>query len=226
VALEESTTGVLIRTLYANREDTVPPRMRIERLDRPKPRPVEPEEMSAGLAKAGQIVLGYAELVRAWWQNNLSQRPNSIDFSEATYLSNGGVLDRLHGFGAWQKEKDEALVIRFSPPECEYWIFQVCNRWQENLDVYEDGQGYITKFTARHEEDGSVLAILSDRDPGLGGNWIDSFQHEAGVFSLRLIQTEGGPPIRIHRVNLESLEEKGWRTLEDAEPIASGIVTD
>ena len=226
VALEESTTGVLIRTLYANREDTVAPRMRIERLDRPKPRPLEPEEMSAGLAKAGQIVLGYAELVRAWWQNNLSQRPNSIDFSEATYLSNGGVLDRLHGFGAWQKDKDEALVIRFSPPECEYWIFQVCNRWQENLDVYEDGQGYITKFTARHEEDGSVLAILSDRDPGLGGNWIDSFQHEAGVFSLRLIQTEGGSPIRIHRVNLESLEEKGWRTLEDAEPIASGIVTD
>ena len=81
VALEESTTGVWIRTLYANREDTVAPRMRIERLDRPKPRPLEPEEMSAGLAKAGQIVLGYAELVRAWWQNNLSQRPNSIDLS-------------------------------------------------------------------------------------------------------------------------------------------------
>ena len=226
VALEESTTGVLIRTLYANREDTVPPRMRIERLDRPKPRPVEPEEMSAGLAKAGQIVLGYAELVRAWWQDNLAQRLNTIEFSEATYLSNGGVLDRLHGFGAWQKRKDEALVIRFSPAECEYWIFQICNRWQENLDVYEEGQGYLTKFTAAFEEDGSVLAILADRDPGLGGNWIDSFQHETGVFSLRLIQTAGGSPITIHRVDLPSLEKQGWHALEGTEPRLSGTVAD
>ena len=125
-----------------------------------------------------------------------------------------------------QKKADEALVIRFSPAECEYWIFQVCNRWQENLDVYEDGQGYLTQFTAAFEEDGSVLAILADRDPGLGGNWINSFQHEAGVFSLRLIQTTGGSPITIHRVDLPSLEQEGWRALEGAEPLASGTVAD
>ena len=110
------------------------------------------------------------------------------------------------------------------PAECEHWILQVCNRWQENLDVYEDGQGYITKFTARQEEDGSVLAILSDRDPGLGGNWIDSFQHEAGVFSLRLIQTLGGTPVTLYRVDLSSLEKQGWGALDRTEPIISGVV--
>jgi len=225
LALEESTTGVLIRTLYADRDQTVPPTLRIERLDAPQPQPVEPEEIGAGLAKAGQIVLGYAELVRGWWQNNLSKRPNQIEFSEATYLSNGGVLDRLHGFGAWQKEAHEALVVRFSPPECEYWIFQVCNRWQENLDVYEDGQGYITQFTATLEEDGSVLAIIADRDPGLGGNWIDSFQHEAGVFSLRLIQTLGGAQVVLHRVELAALENEGLAALDPIEPIISGAQT-
>ena len=66
---------------------------------------------AAGLGKSGQLVLGYAELVRAWWANNLSLRPNQIVFSEATYLSNGGVRDRLHGFGCWEKKADEALVL-------------------------------------------------------------------------------------------------------------------
>jgi hypothetical protein len=174
------------------------------------------------LAKAGQIVLGYAELVRAWWFENLSQRPNTIDFSEATYLSNGGVLDRLHGFGCWRKPEGEALVVRFTPAPCEHWILQVCNRWQENLDVYEDGQGYITKFTAKLEDDGSIWAVLGDRDPGVGGNWIDTFEHEAGVFSLRLIQTEGTPDVAIYSVSLADLEKKGRGAIDEVEPVLSG----
>lgn len=226
LGLQPESVGILIRTVYHDRGTVVPPTMRIERLDGPRPRPTTPAEMSAGLAKAGQLVLGYAELVRAWWFDNLSKRPNQIEFSEATYLSNGGVLDRLHGFGCWQKARDEALVLRFTPAECEHWILQVCNRWQENLDVYEDGQGYVTKFTARYEPDGSILAVLADRDPGVGGNWIDTFEHEAGVFSLRLIQTEGGPEITLHRVSLAALERDGLGALDGVEAIKSGQVTD
>ena len=220
--LAPDSTGVLIRTVYSDRAKEKPPSLTIERLDAPKPRPIRPAEMAEGLAKAGQIVLGYAELVRAWWFDNLSQRPNTIDFSEATYLSNGGVLDRLHGFGCWQKPADRALVVRFTPAVCEHWIFQVCNRWQENLDVYEDGQGYVTKFTARYEPDGSVVAIMADRDPGIGGNWIDTFEHEAGVFSLRLIQTEGAPEVALYDVALADLESRGLEALDAVSPILSG----
>ena len=222
LALQPDTTGILIRTVFSDRSSVEVPTMEIERLDAPRPRPIRPAELSAGLAKAGQIVLGYAELVRSWWFDNLSQRPNTIDFSEATYLSNGGVLDRLHGFGGWQKPADRALVVRFMPAECEHWILQVCNRWQENLDVYEDGQGYITKFTARYEEDGSILAVLADRDPGIGGNWIDTFEHEAGVFSLRLIQTEGAPGVFIQSIPLDALETGGRSSLEGVEVLQSG----
>ena len=222
LALQPDTTGILIRTVFNDRSSVEVPTMEIERLDAPRPRPIRPAELSEGLAKAGQIVLGYAELVRSWWFDNLSQRPNTIDFSEATYLSNGGVLDRLHGFGGWQKPADRALVVRFMPAECEHWILQVCNRWQENLDVYEDGQGYITKFTARYEEDGSILAVLADRDPGIGGNWIDTFEHEAGVFSLRLIQTEGAPGVSIQSIPLDALETGGRSSLEGVEVLQSG----
>ncbi len=224
--LAEDSTGILIRAVHHDRSREVPPRFTIERLDRPRPRPIEPAEMSAGLAKAGQVVLGYAELVRRWWQDDLSKRPNEIVFSESTYLSNGGVLDRLHGFGSWRKGVDEALVVEFSPPECEHWILQLCNLWQENLDVYEDGQGYLTKFTVAPDADGLVRAIVADRDPGLPGHWIDSFRHEKGVFSLRLIQTEGAPEVRIFRVALDRLEREGLASLSDVTPIVSGRVSD
>lgn len=223
--LAPDSTGILIRTVHHDRSKETPPTMRIERLDAPRPRPVRPEEVSAGLAKTGQTVLGYAELVRAWWQNNLSKRPNEIVFSESTYLSNGGVLDRLHGFGSWRKPVGEALVVRFTPNPCEHWILQLCNLWQENLDVYEEGQGYITKFTARYEPDGSILAVISDEDPGVGGNWIDSFEHEKGVFSLRLIKTEGGPTITIYPVSLDLLRTRGLDCLKGVTPIESGEVT-
>ena len=222
LGLQPETTGILIRTVYNDRSAVTAPTFTIERIDAPRPRPIRAAEMSEGLAKTAQIVLGYAELVRAWWFDNLSQRPNTIDFSEATYLSNGGVLDRLHGFGCWRKPADRALVVRFMPAECEHWILQVCNRWQENLDVYEDGQGYITKFTATYEDDGSILAVMADRDPGLGGNWIDTFEHEAGVFSLRLIQTEGAPSVSIQEVVLADLEARGLPALEGLPVLASG----
>ncbi len=225
LALAPDSTGILIRLVYHDRAKTVPPRFSIERLDRPKPRPVAADEVAAGLAKAGQLVVGYAEMVRAWWQNDLSLRPNQIVFSEATYLSNGGVRDRLHGFGCWEKKAGEALVVRFTPTPCEYWIFQVCNLWQENLDVYEDGQGYLTKFDCKHESDGSVVAVVADEDPGVGGNWVDSFRHEKGVFSLRFIKTEGGPSVTIHRVPLERLRRVGLAGLAQEPGIVSGEVT-
>ena len=223
--LAPDSTGILIRTVHRDRASETAPTFEIERLDDPRPRPIRPDEMSAGLAKAGQVVLGYAELVRKWWQNNLSTRPNTIVFSESTYLSNGGVLDRLHGFGSWEKFANEALVIEFEPPKCESWILQICNLWQENLDVYEDGQGYLNKFTACYEPDRSVRAVIADEDPGIDANWIDSFRHERGVFSLRLIKTEGGPEVVIYRLPIERLRSEGLSALENIEPIISGQVT-
>ena len=216
--------GLLIRVVYHQRALETAPVMRIERLDQAAPRPVRPEEVSASLARAGQTVLGYAELVRSWWHNNLSHRPNQLQFSQATYLSNGGVPDRHHGFGTWEKTADDALVITFTPPECEYWIFQLCNIWQENLDNYEDGQGYLSKFGARYEEDGLVRIVIADRNPGIGGNWIDPFGHSHGGMSLRLIKTPTAPEVTLYRVNLAELEQRGWNLLDEVKPLVSGEI--
>lgn len=219
--------GLLVRTLYHDRANTIAPTMRIERLDGAAPQPIRAEDVSAGLAKAGQLVLAYAELVRSWWQDNLGKYPNHIRFSRAVYLSNGGVPDRHHGFGTWEKNPDEALVLHFTPSPCEYWIFQLCNIWQENLDCYEEGQGYTTKARAHYESDGSVFVVIADTNPEVGGNWLDPYGHHHGGMSLRLIKTEGEPPaVTLYRLPVASLISKGFEGLSQEEAIISGELSD
>jgi hypothetical protein len=219
--------GILVRTVYHRRELTEAPRMRIERLDGAQPRPLQPAEVSASLAKSAQLVMGYAELVRSWWQDNLGKRPNRIRFSRAVYLSNGGVPDRHHGFGTWERARDEALVISFVPTPCDYWIFQLCNIWQENLDNYEDGDGYVQKYRAAYAADGTVRIVIAEQEPGIAGNWIRPLSHIHGGMSLRLIKTAGEPPaVTLWRLPVARLQGEGLAALADIEPISSGEIED
>jgi hypothetical protein len=225
--IEPDCVGLLIRIVHHERAKERDPVMRIERLDQPAPEPLAAAHLSTQLAKSGQLVLAYLELVRSWWQDKLAQRPNTIRFSRALYLSNGGVPDRHHGFGTWQKAPEEALVLHFTPPACDYWIFQLCNMWQENLDNYEDGQGYVTKYRCTLEVDGSVYVVIADCDPRIGGNWLDPAGHVHGGMSLRLILTQAPPPkVTAYRLPLEQLRAQGRAALAAARTLESGELTD
>ncbi len=227
LALRDDSVGVLLRVVHHDRRTETPPTLTIERAEpTTTPIPVTPADVSAGLAKAAQWVLGYTELVRSWWWDNLGQRPNRLRFSRATYLSNGGVPDRHFAFGAWEKPAGSALVVEFNPPDCEAWIYQLCNIWHENLDCYEEEQGYVTRETAATASDGTVRIVIADHDPGIGGNWVDSYGHERGVWGLRLIKTDSTPRVRVWLVPLPELHERGLGALESHSAIETGEFTD
>jgi hypothetical protein len=227
--LQPDTNCILIRMVWHERGKETPPQMRIERIDGAAPEPISPALMANNLAWAAQGVLGYAELVRNWWQGtqgNFAARPNRLTFSRAQYLSNGGVPDRHFAFGSWQKQLDEALVLEFTPPECEYWNFQLCSMWQENLDSFEDGNGYVTKFRRVLERDGRVRIIVSERDPAIGANWVSSYGHDKGIWGLRLIRTETTVPVTLWRLPLSELQAQGWNALASHEAVATGEFVD
>jgi hypothetical protein len=226
--LKADTNCILIRLVWSNRAIEVAPAMRIERIDGALPEPITPALMANNLAWAAQGVLGYAELVRNWWQGNqgnFAARLNRLDYSRAQYLSNGGVPDRHVAFGGWTKGLDEALVLEFTPPECEYWNFQICNIWQENLDTFEDGNGYVNSYRFAAEPDGRVRIVIAERDPGISGNWIHSFGHDKGIWGLRLIRTELTAPVTLWRLPLEELE-RGTAALDPAKAVATGQFVD
>lgn len=223
--LEPDSVGLLMRVVHHRREEEIAPTIHVERLDGAPPRPLTAAEASAGLAKMGQWLLSYSELVRSWWHDNFAHRPNHLRFSRATYLSNGGVPDRHFAFGSWTCAEDEALVVEFTPPECEQWIFQLCNIWHENLDNYEDGQGYINKFMAEPMADGVVRLVVSTTDPGVGPNHVDPYGHTRGMMGLRLIKTTEPPDVTVYRLPVADLARDGWAALARAE-VRSGDFTD
>lgn len=227
--LSPETNCILIRLVWSDRDRETAPVMRIERLDHAMPEPVTPALVADNLAWTAQAVVGYAELVRNWWQGtqgNFAARLNRLDYSRAQYLSNGGVPDRHVAFGGWEKGLEEALVLEFTPPPCEYWNFQLCNIWQENLDTFEDGNGWISNYRYQAEADGLVRVIIAETDPGFGGNWLNSYGHERGIWGLRLVLTEQSVPVRLWRLPLAELEAKGLAALDPADAILTGQFVD
>jgi hypothetical protein len=227
--LQPDTNCILIRLVWSDRGREIAPDMRIERLDGAAPEPLTPALMANNLAWAAQNVLGYAELVRNWWngtQGNFAAKLNRLDYSRAQYLSNGGVPDRHVAFGGWEKRLDEALVLEFVPPDCEYWNFQICNMWQENLDTFEDGNGWVNNYRFAAEPDGRVRIIIAEHDPGLGGNWVNSYAHEKGIWGLRLVQTESTAAVNLWRLPWAQLKADGLAALKPEAAIATGQFVD
>ena len=71
----------------------------------------------------------------------------------------------------------------------------------------------------------SEMLVIAERDPGVGGNWIDSYGHTRGIMGLRLIQTQQPPAVTLHRVGLEELVATGLAGLAAKDAIESGEIT-
>lgn len=219
--LPDGTVGLIVRTVHHDRRAETAPRFEIETVDGEHPRPIRADEVADGLAAAAQMTLGFVHRTQQWTQD-LSSRPNHLEFSRQRHVSHGGIADRHVAFGIWQKPADMALVLEFVPPPCEYWNFQLCNIWQENLDVYEEGQGYVTALTANPGADGTVRVVIADQELGLGGNWVNSDAHCWGLMGLRFVKAAAPPTVRVRLVELIRLADPAWPGLDTVPVITTG----
>ena len=60
--------------------------------------------------------------------------------------------------GYYQIGADEALLVDFVPPRCEYWNLQLCNHWLESLDYWHHTI-HVNHHTAVARSDGSVRVV-------------------------------------------------------------------
>ncbi len=221
--MEKDCVGLLIRNVYHERTGIIAPDFRLKRTDGVRPQALSLDDAALNLVRAGQTVLAYAHMVCQWWQKTLLAFENKLVFDDAVYLSAGGVGERYHGFGRWACPKDRALVIEFTPSDCDYWIFQLCNMWQENLDNYEDFNGYTQNKMAHSLADGRIRIVIAHEDPQIEANYISPFEHIQGGMSLRFIKPRSpAPHFVLYDVPLLALQQKGLATLEGMTPLASG----
>lgn len=202
--MSERTRQVVIRQTFLDRAHERAAELHIERVDgRHAARPVTPRTVDRGLRSAGTFVLGCSRLF-SQWANDFQKRPNELPrFDSQTADAVGGVPHIVYYHGYWQLAPDQALLIEVTPPECDYWNFQLNNHWMESLD-YRYYPVTVNKHSAAYRRDGSVRIVVAHADPGTG-NWMDTCGHERGTMCLRWVRAAEHPTPRTRVVAASEL---------------------
>jgi hypothetical protein len=108
---------------------------------------------------------------------------------------------------AWQAyfelADDDALVVEFMPPGCDYWMIALHNFWMETLD-YRYHQCALNSATAVVSDDGSVRCVIAGRDPGVP-NWLDTAGHAGRVVGVRWVGDDVADVIPARLVRIDEL---------------------
>jgi hypothetical protein len=106
--------------------------------------------------------------------------------------------------GCWKLAQDEALVIEATPPDCDYWNFQLGNVWAESLD-YRFHRVHLNNGAAKLREDGSFEIVVAHVDPG-HPNWLDTAGHDHGTMCVRWVRASSHPEPKCRVVKLSELQ--------------------
>jgi hypothetical protein len=137
------------------------------------------------------------------WARDFQQHPNQalpLDVSRAQGDPN---LFYLQGY--WSLAPNEALLLEFFPPTCDYWNFQLNNYWLESLD-YRDHRIDLNGSAARLEADGRVRIVVAHRDPG-HPNWIETASHARGTMGLRVVKGRAQPVVEQRVVAFDEIPD-------------------
>ena len=199
--MEPDTSMLIVRQNFLDHATEQPARLQIERIgcDGP-PAPLDPSRCADDLVDAANFVRGTANLFGDWAEG-FAERPNELLAMDPNITGGAhGDPNIFFYMGYWRLAADEALLIEATPPDCEYWNFQLNNYWMESLD-YRYHQIHFNKHTTRYAEDGSFRLVVAHRDPG-SPNWVDTAGHSCGTMGLRWVKADAHPQPRCKVVRL------------------------
>ncbi len=152
------------------------------------------------LLASSQYVRTCANLF-ADWTESYAETPNELVVRDVSGAQGDPALFYYQGY--WALEENLALVIRATPPDCDYWNFQVNNYWLESLD-YQFHRIDLNHTQAHYESDGSFRLVLAHRDPGVP-NWLQTAGHAHGTMGLRWVNASEHPKPECEVVPVSSI---------------------
>ncbi|MBS0366899.1 MAG: DUF1214 domain-containing protein [Proteobacteria bacterium] len=199
--LAADSSMVLVRNTILDRGAETPALMSIERIGAPpKPAPLDAARLERALLSTAAFVRGTAQTF-AEWVRQFQANPNQLATLDQTpFFKAGGDPNIFYLHGYWRLQRDEALVIDFTPPQCEFWNFQLDNYWMESLD-YRYAPIWVNSHTAHYNADGSVTLTVARENRGFS-NWIDTDGHGSGSMLLRWVRAATHPLPRCRVVPL------------------------
>jgi hypothetical protein len=196
---------LIIRQTFLDRARETRAELTLERIGGPAaPAPLTTASIDAGLASAASLV-GACAMIFPGWARGFEQHSNRLPrFDPDLSRMFGGDPNIAYYHSHWVLADDEALVIEATPPDCEYWNFQLNNWWMESLD-YRYHRITINKASARLRPDGSLRIVVAHRDPGVD-NWLDTAGHAFGTMCFRWVRAATAPEPSTRVVKLRDLE--------------------
>ena len=199
---------LVVRQTFLDRNAETPAELHIERIncteDERRPPQLTAMQLDQGLQTVGTLVAG-APLLFAKWARDFQQHSNQLpQFDPDVSLAAGGDPNIVYYHSHWAIAEDEALLIEVTPPQCEYWNFQLNNYWMESLD-YRYHRIHTNKRLAQYQAGGSVRLIVAHRDPHLP-NWIETAGHYSGAMCFRWVKAVEHPQPTTRLVKWDELQ--------------------
>ena len=191
------TRMVIVRQTFGDRSKEEIARLEIECLNPEKAdNTLVATELEGQLEQALRYVRNTATLGIDWMEMYRQTTLNALPIHDQAFLqASGGDPTITYYQSYWQLAPDEALRVHIRDlPECATWNLQLSNYWMESLE-FRFFQISVNKFTARYEDDGSVVIVIAHQDPGSKyGNWLNTLGHDQGGMLGRYVGAKVQPP--------------------------------
>jgi hypothetical protein len=102
-------------------------------------------------------------------------------------LTPGGLATQYSSVGHFDLAEDQAMIITVPVSDAPYQGFQLGSMWYVSLD-FINHQTSLTAHQARHDSDGKIRMVVSERNPGLA-NWLELTGHRRGYLQFRWQRT-------------------------------------
>ena len=184
--MSQDTSQLIIRETLLNRQTDIPAEYTLTCL----------EEEAASVIDAHAIFQGFEQVIRfvpgtlrhfLKWTMHFEKNPNQISPVPEAFLAvaqGDGSTRYFNGYFEFPDDR-HALIVRFTPPPCEYWNLQICNHWLESIDPVQAPTN-LNIATAEREDDGSVAIVIAPSNPGMP-NWLDTVGHLRGGIVVRYV---------------------------------------
>lgn len=184
--IEPDSTSLVVRQTFLHKGVDPPAELHIERLDADgtPPPPLTAHQLERSLVHAGLYLEGITAIGATWAERNRAYPNRFVDVQEDDTRAFKDPQITWHQ-AYFEIGDDEALVVEFTPPACDYWMIALHNFWMETLD-YRYHQCVLNSAGAHVEPDGSVRCVIASTDPGVP-NWLDTAGHSHGVVGVRWV---------------------------------------
>ncbi len=157
---------VTVRQFFADWENEQPMVARIDRLGELEHDPAfTPAQLEQGLGAAAAWVRDSTH----YWANMLDKWQAQPNCFRSYRQLDDNAIDATPGgeplICYWRVPADEALVVRVTPPQANYWAVEFGNYWWETMDY----RYRLCSTNCHHavlEDNGELILVVAHRDPG------------------------------------------------------------